>query len=70
MSEYYPHLREMHERLCEEYDELLDKNEDLEKELEEANDALMCVFGVLTLEEADRVFESFPEIKERFKWRG
>lgn len=67
MSEYYPHLREIHEELCEEHDELLREHEYLKEELEETRDALMKVFGVLDLNEAERVFQEYPEVREYFQ---
>ena len=67
MGYYYPHLREMHEQLCEEHDELIREHEALREELEETRDALMAVFGVLTLDEAERVFQERPETREFFK---
>ena len=64
MGSYYPHLREMHEQLCEEHDELIREHEALKEELEETRDALGRVFGVLTLAEAERVFQEHPDIRE------
>lgn len=64
MSIQYLILRNAHERLEDDYDELFEKYETLKEENDEMQDAVQKVFGVLTAEESNRVFAEYPELRD------
>lgn len=62
MREYYPHLREAHEQLEQDYAELVKECEALEEAIDELNQYLQIVFAELPTETADELLAEYPDL--------
>lgn len=58
----YPHLREAHEELQEQYSELLRECEALEEALDEMTQYLQIVFAELPSETANELVTEYPDL--------
>ena len=59
----YPHLAEIYESLVEEHEELERELEEKKRDLNAVRVAFQTVFGLISIEQANKILDEFPEYK-------